>query len=76
MLKEKSENSEDLTPRELKVLKLVCRDKTNLEIAEKISISLRSTEKVKARLYKKTGTKSSLGLFKWAITNKLVSFKF
>lgn len=71
----KSEHPEDLTPRELKILKLVCKEKTNQEIATKIPLSLRSTEKAKAKLYKKTGTTSNLGLFKWAVKNKIVSFK-
>jgi len=65
----------ELKPSELKILKLICQDKTNLEIAEKIALSLRQTEKIKTSLYKKTKTKSNLGLFKWAVTKKLYAFK-
>lgn len=75
MRSRKPKKTVDLTARELKVLKLVCQDKANFEIAEKIALSLRSTEKIKARLYQKTGASSSLGLFKWAVINKLYSFK-
>jgi DNA-binding CsgD family transcriptional regulator len=64
-----------LTPNETTVLKLVCQDKTNGEIAEKMEYSLRYTEKIKTELYLKTKTKSNLGLFKWAVKNKLHTFK-
>ena len=65
----------ELKPSELKILKLVCQDKSNFEIAERIELSLRQTEKIKTSLYKKTKTESNLGLFKWAVKNKLISFK-
>lgn len=65
----------ELTPIELKALKLICRDKSNLELADKLGITLRGTEKVKTRLYTKTRTKSNLGLFKWAVKNDYVEFK-
>lgn len=65
----KKETILQLSPLETKVLKLVCRENTNSEIAKKIGVSLRSTEKVKTRLYKKTRTRSGIGLFKWAINN-------
>jgi len=64
-----------LTSNEVKLLKLVCRDKDNKEIAEKLNFSLRYTEKIKTSLYTKTKTKSNIGLFKCAITNGYYSFK-
>lgn len=64
-----------LKPIELKILKLVCDDKSNLEIAAKIKMSLRYTERLKARLYAKTKTQSGIGLLKWAIINKLYTIK-
>ena len=64
-----------LIPRELQVLKFVCQDKMNREIAEKMSISLRQIEKIKKSIYEKTKTSSSLGLFKWAVRNGYYTFK-
>jgi DNA-binding CsgD family transcriptional regulator len=64
-----------LTPNELKLLKLVCRDKDNSEIAAELEYSLRYTEKIKTALYIKTKTKSNLGLFKWAVKNGHHAFK-
>ena len=65
----------DLTPRELKLLKLVCEDKGNNEIAVKLKLSLRYTERIKAGLYSKTKTSSGIGLLKWAVLNKLYVIK-
>lgn len=64
-----------LTPKELLMLKLVCDDKNNNEIAAKMKLSLRYTEKIKTKLYHKTKTKSGIGLLKWAILNKYYILK-
>lgn len=63
------------TPNETALIKLVCQDKDNKEIAAKLKYSLRYTEKIKTEVYNKTKTKSNLGLFKWAVKNGLHSFK-
>ena len=64
-----------LSPLELKVLKLVCQDKTNSEIALKVKFGLRYVEKIKTQLYLKTGTGSNVGLLKWAVVNGLYTIK-
>lgn len=58
-----------LKPIELKILKLVCSDNSNADIAKKIEFSLRYTEKLKTALFLKTKTSSNVGLLKWAIVN-------
>ena len=65
----------ELTSRELKLIKLVCNDKSNAEIAEKLQMSLRYTEKTKTKIYTKTKTKSNVGLLKWAVINGLYAIK-
>jgi len=65
----------ELNVAELKLLKLVCEDRDNKEIAKKMNLSLRYTERIKSGLYKKTKSKSNLGLFKWAVINGWYSFK-
>jgi DNA-binding CsgD family transcriptional regulator len=64
-----------LTPKELKILKLVCSDKSNPEIAVKLKLSLRQTEKIKSGLYLKTKVRSNVGLLKWAVLNKCYTIK-
>ncbi len=64
-----------LTPKELLMLKLVCDDKSNAEIAAKMKFSLRYTEKIKTKLYHKTKTQSGIGLLKWALLNKYYVLK-
>jgi len=56
----------------MQVLKLVCSDKMNHEIAAKLGLNLRTIEKIKTALYRKTKTGSVLSLFKWALKQKLV----
>lgn len=75
MSSKKQNKKTELSLIEKQVLKLVCQDKANTEIAEKIDKGLRYTEKIKTKLYKKTGTSSSLGLFKWAVINGYFAFK-
>lgn len=65
----------ELKPRELKLLKLVCDEYSNAEIATKLKIQLRSCEKIKSRLYNKTKTHTNIGLLKWAVLNGLYEIK-
>ena len=60
-----------LTASELTILKLIAERETNVQIAEKLSVSIRTIEKhrsnIIAKLWKKKGNNS---LVTWAITNK------
>ena len=60
--------------RELMLLKMVCREKMNWEIAETLNLALRSVEKIRKRVYEKTGTSSSISLFKWAVIQGIYQF--
>lgn len=60
----------ELNNKELKLLRLVCNEYKNAEIAEELGYGLRHIEKMKTALYKKTGVTSALGLLKWAVLNK------
>jgi len=64
-----------LTPKENTILKLVCDEKTNYQIAAKLKVSVRHTERLKANLYHKVEVKSSVGLVKWAIVNNMYALK-
>lgn len=61
----------ELTKRELQVLELIFKEKTNQEIADDLFISLRTVETHKHNILEKTGAKNIAGLVKYAIKAKL-----
>ena len=63
---------DDLTERELEVLKLVIEENSNSEIAEKLSISIRTVEAHKRKMIEKTGVRNLAGLIMYAINNQLI----
>lgn len=60
-----------LTPREKEVLKLICEENTTQQIADQLFISFNTVETHRKNLLHKTGSRNSLGLFKFALDNKL-----
>lgn len=60
-----------LTAREIEVLKLICQEKTNKEIALKLDISLATVDYHRQSIYRKTQLNSLVGLVKYAIKNGL-----
>lgn len=63
----------DLNEREIEVLKLVCQEHSNQEIADKIFLSVRTVEGYRARLFEKTGSKNLVGLVIFAIKKGIIS---
>lgn len=47
-----------LTSRQIEVLRLMCNDKTNTEIAETLSVSIRTVETFKTQILKSVGAKN------------------
>jgi len=62
----------EITVREMEVLKLLCQGLTTAEIAETIHRSIKTVEAHRAKLLEKTNTKNSINLVLYAIKNKLV----
>jgi len=60
-----------LSARELEVLKLIVKELTSGEIAERLFISKKTVDNHRASLLVKTGSKSTIGLVKYAIYNGL-----
>ena len=60
-----------LTDREKEVLKLIIKEFTNNEIADKLFISNRTVDAHKRNLLEKTGAKNIAGLVMYAINNQL-----
>jgi DNA-binding NarL/FixJ family response regulator len=72
--KKSQENPSDtLSQRELEVLKLYAEGLSNVEIAEKLFISVRTVESHKTHILQKTGLKSHVDLVKLAIKHKLIN---
>ena len=63
----------NLTDKELEVLKLVCKQKTNKEIADVLGISARTVESHRNSILIKTGTRNTAGLVIYALRHKVVS---
>ena len=57
----------DLTDREREVLKLICKEYTNNEMADTLNISVRTVEGHRNNLLAKTGCKNTAGLVVFAI---------
>ena len=65
-----------LTKREIEILKLVCEEYTNLEIAEKLFISKRTVDGHRQNILTKTGCKNTVGLVIYAIKHNIIEFNF
>lgn len=61
-----------LTNREKQVLQLICKAHTDVEIAERLNVSVRTINGFRQNLLDKTGTRNMAGLVVYAIKNKLV----
>ncbi|QKJ64556.1 response regulator transcription factor [Flavobacterium sp. M31R6] len=62
-----------ITSRELEVLQLICKQKSTIEIGEKLFISPRTVEGHRNNLLLKTESKNIAGLVVYAIQNAIVS---
>lgn len=64
-----------LTPRELDILNLICKQYTSKEIAKELFISPRTVEGYRNKLIEKAGCKNIAGLVLYAIQNGIIDFK-
>ncbi|HEY8398401.1 MAG TPA: response regulator transcription factor [Flavihumibacter sp.] len=63
---------EILSKREIEVLKLVCREYSNAEIAQQLFLSISTIETHRKNLIAKLGVQNTVGLVKFALRNNLV----
>lgn len=61
-----------LTTRELEIVKLIDKEYTNAQIADQLFISERTVETHRKNIFRKSETKSVLGLINWARANNLL----
>jgi DNA-binding NarL/FixJ family response regulator len=63
----------DFNDREIDVLKLVCQECSNQEIADKMCLSVRTVEGYRARLFEKTKSKNLVGLVIFAVKTEIIN---
>ncbi len=68
-----NKEKQNLTPREKEIVALVCDGLTNKEVADRLSISVRTVDCHKNNILQKLGLRSSVDLVKYAIRNQLIS---
>ena len=61
-----------LTGREIEILKLIAADHSNLQIAVALFISERTVETHRKNMLRKTGSKSMVGLMRWAMERGVI----
>ncbi|MGZ4038315.1 MAG: response regulator [Bacteroidia bacterium] len=61
-----------LSGREVEILKLICKEHTNREIADKLCLSMRTIDTYRDRIFEKTGVKNAVGLVFYALKYGLV----
>jgi DNA-binding NarL/FixJ family response regulator len=74
-LSNKNETEEEnyhLTEREIEIVKLIAQEFSNNVIANKLCISERTVETHRKNIYRKTNTKTIVGLIKYAVERKLI----
>jgi DNA-binding NarL/FixJ family response regulator len=65
-----------LNKREKEVIQLLWEEKSNKEIAEHLFLGIRSVEKIRQDMKEKLSLKSTVGLFKYGITNKIIEIRY
>ena len=69
----KKENVEaHLTSREIEIIRLIEKELSNKQIAEKLFLSERTVETHRKNIFRKTNTASVIGLVKYAYEHKLI----
>lgn len=66
------EENYHLTEREIEIVKLIAQEFSNGEIAKKLCISERTVETHRKNIYRKTNTKTIVGLIKYAVEHRLI----
>jgi DNA-binding NarL/FixJ family response regulator len=61
-----------LSDREKKIIQLLWEEKSNKEIARDVFLSVRTIEKIRQEMKEKLGIKSTIGIFKYAIAQKII----
>lgn len=69
---EEGPDKPNITSREKEIIQLIAKECSNAQIAEKLFISERTVETHRKNIFRKTNTKSVVGLLKFAMENNLL----
>jgi len=61
-----------LNEREKKILQLLWEEKSNREMADELYLGIRTVERIRQDMKEKIGVKSTIGLIKFAVRNKII----
>ena len=61
----------EFTPTELKIVKMICRQKNSGEIADDLGLSKRTVEGYRENILRKTGSKTLVGIVLYAVKHGL-----
>ncbi|HTE12937.1 MAG TPA: response regulator transcription factor [Chitinophagaceae bacterium] len=64
--------AEILSRREIEILTLICKEFSNIEIAEKLFLSVSTIETHRKNIIAKLGVNNTVGLVRFALKNKLI----
>lgn len=64
---------DELTDREKEIVRMICLEKINKEIADELNISIRTVEAHRKSIYEKTNAKNVAGVVLYAIKNGICS---
>jgi DNA-binding NarL/FixJ family response regulator len=67
-------NTSDLTPQEIKIVQLICQEKTSQEIADELFISKKTVESHRERILHKVKARNMVGVALYAVKHQLVKF--
>jgi two-component system, NarL family, nitrate/nitrite response regulator NarL len=67
-----SEREAHITPREKEIIRLIAKEYSNKKISDTLFISERTVETHRKNIFRKTNTKSVIGLVKWAQEHKIL----
>lgn len=62
----------DLSEREKRIIQLLWEEKSNKQIAQEVFLSVRSIEKIKREMKEKIGRNSTIGLLKYALSQRII----
>jgi DNA-binding CsgD family transcriptional regulator len=60
----------EFNPTEIRIIKLICRQLSAKEIADKLGLSFRTVEEYRMRIMKKTKSKNVVGIALFAVKHK------
>jgi DNA-binding NarL/FixJ family response regulator len=65
----------DLTPKEIKLIKLICKQLTAKEIADETGYSFRTVEDYCSDIKRKIGAKNLIGIALYAVKHEIVKVR-